>query len=142
MRAAPVLRPVFRSAMIRLDWAKYAWFAETHRGCRVLLARSVRTHGGCMTCTATCQGWCADWYGDHYYYEESPVDDPKGPASGSCHVNRGGGWFNTAGFRSADRYAMAPPYRYGTLGFRVVAVPFASPASPASDTESDRHQAP
>ena len=80
---------------------------------------------------------CADWYAKDYY-EKSPVDDPEGPATGSGRVTRGGGWFNTAGFRSADRYAMAPPYRYGILGFRVVAVPSASPASPTSEAEIDR----
>ena len=33
--------------------------------------------------------WCSDWYG-RYYYQNSPVDDPQGPASGTRKVIRGG----------------------------------------------------
>ena len=34
--------------------------------------------------------WCADWY-DPGYYAKSPLDDPRGPATGSDRVIRGGG---------------------------------------------------
>jgi formylglycine-generating enzyme required for sulfatase activity/WD40 repeat protein len=48
------------------------------------------------------------------------VDDPQGPASGSFRVNRGGGWFITAGrCRSAHRSGYAPDNRNGHLGFRL-----------------------
>ena len=43
------------------------------------------------------------------YYEESPVDDPTGAATGSGRVIRGGGWYNPAGnCRSAYRYGGVP----------------------------------
>lgn len=50
--------------------------------------------------------WCQDWY-DSTYYRSSPSVDPKGPASGTERVVRGGfpgrhiGWFLSAG-RSGD----------------------------------------
>ena len=63
--------------------------------------------------------WCADWYGAEYY-AASPVDDPKGPDSGSGRVFRGGGWSYFAGAcRSAGRYGISPGFRSYRLGFRV-----------------------
>ena len=78
--------------------------------------------------------WCADWYGD-YYYQESPVDDPTGPATGSGRVFRGGGWsFSAALCQSARRLRNQPLYHNDALGFRVAAVPVASPAGGAALT--------
>ena len=37
--------------------------------------------------------WCSDWYGK---YQTSATTNPKGPASGSDHVCRGGSWSNYA----------------------------------------------
>ena len=36
--------------------------------------------------------WCWDWYGEGYY-NQSPADDPTGPAGGSNRVFRGGSWY-------------------------------------------------
>ena len=38
--------------------------------------------------------WCQDWYGDYSSHEEN---NPKGPASGSGRVFRGGSWLIIAG---------------------------------------------
>jgi sulfatase modifying factor 1 len=64
--------------------------------------------------------WCWDWYGA---YSSSSQTDPRGPASGSDRVLRGGGWGSGAIFcRSADRYYdfSYPTYGYYGLGFRSV----------------------
>jgi formylglycine-generating enzyme required for sulfatase activity len=62
--------------------------------------------------------WCADWYGD---YASSPVSDPKGPASGTSRVLRGGCWINCAlNCRSAARFGVNPAPRNAIIGFRVV----------------------
>ncbi len=73
--------------------------------------------------------WCLDWYADDYYQEckgagteDKTVSDPKGFASGSGRVIRGGGWDGGAGLsRSADRANSYPEDTYVDVGFRVVA---------------------
>ncbi|MBN1442260.1 MAG: formylglycine-generating enzyme family protein, partial [Planctomycetes bacterium] len=35
--------------------------------------------------------WTGDWYGETYY-QQSPVEDPRGPAAGTMRVLRGGAW--------------------------------------------------
>ncbi len=64
---------------------------------------------------------CQDWY-DGKYYANSPTDDPRGPATGSCRVSRGGGCVDPAGFcRSAYRYG--PGITDSTLGLRLALIP-------------------
>jgi formylglycine-generating enzyme required for sulfatase activity len=64
--------------------------------------------------------WCHDYY-EYYYYKESPEQDPKGPASGSTRVLRGGSWFDGArSTRSANRNSHGAGYHYYNVGFRLV----------------------
>jgi len=66
--------------------------------------------------------WCQDWYGGKYY-ERSAGVDPKGPASGSDRVCRGGSWRDAApACRSAFRDGRSPSERRPTIGFRVIQV--------------------
>jgi formylglycine-generating enzyme required for sulfatase activity len=67
--------------------------------------------------------WCLDWY-DGYPDTER---DPKGPASGSHRVDRGGSWGGYAYYcRAAFRGDSTPGYVYYDFGFRVV-VPAGQP---------------
>lgn len=67
--------------------------------------------------------WTADWHDDHYY-ARSPVDDPKGPDSGSVRVRRGGSWHTWAFYaRSSYRNWNAPETRYTLVGMRLVREP-------------------
>ncbi len=68
--------------------------------------------------------WCSDWY-DKNYYNNSPVNDPKGPGSGSeGRVLRGGSWVGYAGFcRSAVRNWTYPDYGDDFFGFRCARTP-------------------
>jgi len=61
--------------------------------------------------------WCWDGYG-----ADLPGGvDPRGPASGSRRVGRGGSWYGDAkNCRVANRYGNGPDYVYFNLGFRLV----------------------
>jgi len=62
--------------------------------------------------------WCADWYSDDYF-AHSPHDDPKGPATGSAHVVRGGSWDSRPTVLSSScRNWGYRGYREGDFGFR------------------------
>ena len=64
--------------------------------------------------------WCWDWHGDTYY-ASSPGTDPRGPASGTVRVRRGGGWFFYASScRVAVRLSASPGFEGDNLGFRLV----------------------
>jgi formylglycine-generating enzyme len=64
--------------------------------------------------------WCWDWYSGNYY-ASSPAEDPRGPASGSDRVVRGGSWgFSAGGCRSAGRGSDLPVFRNYNFGFRLV----------------------
>ena len=62
--------------------------------------------------------WCHDWYSSSYY-SSSPGTDPRGPASGSSRVIRGGCWFSFAySCRAAYRYYDGPGISDYDYGFR------------------------
>lgn len=65
--------------------------------------------------------WCNDWYQENYY-QSSPTDNPKGPATGTFRVIRGGSWGNLAfACRVAYREYSSPGFRsFGTFGVRLV----------------------
>ena len=64
--------------------------------------------------------WCWDWWSDTYY-SSSPGSDPRGAASGSIRVIRGGCWCSYAFYcRAANRSYSGPTYSYSYLGFRPV----------------------
>ena len=64
--------------------------------------------------------WCSDWFAEDYY-KTSPVDDPKGPRTGTIRISRGGGFDNSPDMlRSARRDGGTPESRDCHDGFRVV----------------------
>jgi formylglycine-generating enzyme required for sulfatase activity len=64
--------------------------------------------------------WCQDWYGEHYY-QESPAEDPPGPATGDRRVVRGGCWSSPgSNCRTAYRGKLEPGDHLYRVGFRVV----------------------
>jgi len=67
-----------------------------------------------------CWDWCWDWFEDAYHASR-PAEDPRGPASGSYRVLRGGSWGSLAWLcRSANWFCNNPGYRCNYGGFRVV----------------------
>ena len=64
--------------------------------------------------------WCQDWYAADYYTSLAVVN-PKGPASGSFRVIRGGSWSNSEEHcRTAARESSFQGSRLNDLGFRLV----------------------
>jgi len=62
--------------------------------------------------------WCWDWYGSYASGEQT---DPRGAASGSYRVNRGGSWgYDGQGLRSALRFSYYPYGRDDYGGFRLL----------------------
>lgn len=63
--------------------------------------------------------WCWDWYGSSYY--SNGATDPRGPASGTNRVGRGGYWFFNSWYcRAAARNdGLNPDTAYAGFGFRV-----------------------
>ena len=63
---------------------------------------------------------CWDWY-DEGYYSESPMNNPKGPASGKLKVARGGSWVHNAfKCRTMSREHKAAHLSDVRIGFRMV----------------------
>jgi formylglycine-generating enzyme required for sulfatase activity len=70
------------------------------------------------------EGNVMEWVEDRYernYYETSPIEDPKGPTSGTSRVNKGGNWYaSPADCRCAFRGFSGVDMSFFNLGFRVV----------------------
>ena len=64
--------------------------------------------------------WVWDWYDAGYYAKASSVD-PRGPASGTEKVLRGGSWldYGPVSCHVAYRYSAKPMVSFQTFGFRV-----------------------
>ena len=63
--------------------------------------------------------WCWDWYGS---YASGSQTDPRGPASGSYRVFRGGSWGDDGYYcRAARRDRDIPTAGHSSVGFRSVA---------------------
>ncbi|MCX6876143.1 MAG: SUMF1/EgtB/PvdO family nonheme iron enzyme [Verrucomicrobia bacterium] len=61
--------------------------------------------------------WCWDWYGT---YPTEPSTDPRGAATGTRRVNRGGSWGDYARTcRAAYRYNDFPSSDFDSMGFRL-----------------------
>jgi formylglycine-generating enzyme len=64
--------------------------------------------------------WCWDWYSGSGYTGAGTVD-PRGPATGTARILRGGSWNVTARYcRIATRYWNLPAVRDQSLGLRLV----------------------
>jgi formylglycine-generating enzyme len=61
--------------------------------------------------------WCNDWY-DENYYEKSPENNPKGPATGPYRVTRGGN-LSSQPADSRVAYRIRGQLGYRWIGFRL-----------------------
>ncbi len=66
--------------------------------------------------------WCQDWFGS---YSSSTQTNPKGPSSGTDHLNRGGAWCHESKFAPVFFRGTSgkPDRKVDNLGFRLVLEP-------------------
>lgn len=63
--------------------------------------------------------WVGDWYDDNYY-QNMPLDNPKGPSTGTLKVVKGGCYDSlAAGVRVAERLGIPLQYADQYTGFRI-----------------------
>jgi len=98
----------------------YAWFRNEQNVGAGRVGTKAQNPFGLFDMHGNTREWCSDWYGAAWY-KKSPTADPKGPATGTSRVLRGGKWRNQPTFlRSAYRFEFVPTYRSQFFGFRVV----------------------
>jgi formylglycine-generating enzyme required for sulfatase activity len=89
--------------------------------------RTYNTHRspyGAVDMSGNTWEWISDWYGKDYY-PNAPNRNPKGPASGSVRVLRGGSYLsgNTSNFRAANRNWHDPDDQLYNVSFRCAKAP-------------------
>ena len=99
---------------------RYAWYDYNSGGITHLVGQKMPNSLKLYDMIGNVWEWCEDYY-DREYYENSPKNDPKGPASGINRVLRGGSWSSrTRDCRISDRYLEDPDDENYDCGFRIL----------------------
>ena len=93
-----------------------AWCGDNSGGRTHPVGRKAPNAFGLHDMLGNVNEWVEDWYGD---YPGGAVTDPRGPATGSRRVLRGGCCFPIR-CRASFRHGSSPGFRYHGLGFRLL----------------------
>ena len=100
----------------------YAWYRKNSNYSTQAVGGKSPNRWGLHDMHGNVAEWVQDWY-DEDYYASSPRVDPRGPASGSYRVLRGGHFISSAEYvRSALRYHTPPSNNDGHFGVRLVKI--------------------
>jgi formylglycine-generating enzyme required for sulfatase activity len=95
-----------------------AWYGKNRRGQGHQVGEKRANGFGLYDMLGNVFEWVNDWY-DENYYQNSPSQDPTGPASGQERVLRGGSWNSSPRFiRVSLRIGHRPSFVAVTYGFR------------------------
>ncbi|MGW8268660.1 MAG: formylglycine-generating enzyme family protein, partial [Longimicrobiales bacterium] len=99
------------------------WTVDNSGGKTHWVAQKLPNAWGLYDMHGNAREWVQDWY-SATYYQESPLEDPPGPATGSWRVNRGGAVdASILQARSAARRRGYASVAYSATGLRLVRDP-------------------
>lgn len=112
-----------RAARGGLESARYPWGDAPPPARRFPAPPRVRSTPvnplGLHDCAGVCHEWCADWHADDAYATQ-PARDPRGPATGTRRVSRGGAWRHANPWSPVGHRSSLPPHlRYADYGLRL-----------------------
>ena len=123
------------------DLGDYAWFDKNSYFQTHPVGQKLPNAWGLSDMHGNAWQWCEDWY-DGGYFAQSPTNDPRGPATGSQRMIRGGSWRYPPWYcRSGERGCNGPEYSGANLGFRVSQVPVSAAAEARSNAAAARRLA-
>jgi formylglycine-generating enzyme required for sulfatase activity len=96
-----------------------AWYSGNSEGRTHDVAQKPANGFGLFDVLGNVWEWVNDWY-DETYYQNSPSQDPPGPANGQRRVLRGGSWGASPVFARVSRRIGGVPYQWNNsyFGFR------------------------
>ena len=101
--------------LVDIAWSKENAGNQTHA-----VAGKMANSYGLYDTLGNVWEWVNDWY-DPNYYQNGPIQNPSGPATGQEKVLRGGSWIvDPKLLRVSDRYSIKPDARSDYFGFRCV----------------------
>ena len=98
---------------------EYVWYSTNSNGQTHLIGQKKPNQYGLYDMGGNVAEWVSDWFGQDYY-KNSPVKNPKGPASGECRGHRGGSWRFYYGLGSRGWNIPVDGGGYSLIGFRCV----------------------